>query len=249
MSSLRIFAIITAALVALALAACHGRVGTSVVPQTHNARSNLAPVKAPSGLAARASFLQTLQVKRLTNIGAAPATQSVHLIVTLAHRNQAGLQQLIAQQATPGSPYYEHFLTPQEFDAQFGPTPQTRNRIKAALAALGFTVDPDRFGASVIEATGTVAIAAHAFATSFENVQEPDGRVAMLPLSVPAIPLSLQQDVVSVVGLDTTDVTQPKPVPSAQTNICPQTTQICCPGGICCYGPASWYTTVIATMV
>ncbi len=63
-----------------------------------------------------AAFSEMLQTKQLSDLGAAPASQDAHLVITLAHRDEAGLRQLIAEQRTPGSGEYERFLTPQQFD-------------------------------------------------------------------------------------------------------------------------------------
>ena len=70
-------------------------------------------------------FHQTLVSRRLSDMGEAGASQHVHLLITLAHRDEAGLQKLIADQETPGSASYLRFLQPQEFDAKFGAN--TRN--------------------------------------------------------------------------------------------------------------------------
>ncbi|HLI95570.1 MAG TPA: protease pro-enzyme activation domain-containing protein, partial [Candidatus Baltobacteraceae bacterium] len=155
-------------------------------------------------------FHQTLVSRRLSDMGEASAAQNVHLLITLAHRDEPGLQKLIADQETPDSPSYLHFLKPQEFDAQFGATPQTRSHIKSVLASAGFHVAPDRLGASIVEADGPVVTANRYFATKLHAVREASGRVAMLPAIAPAIPTDLQTNVVSVLGLDTTETNMPR---------------------------------------
>jgi Pro-kumamolisin, activation domain len=47
----------------------------------------------------------------------------VHLTVMLGLHDQAKLDQLIADQQNPSSSQYRRWLTPQEFNQRFGPTP------------------------------------------------------------------------------------------------------------------------------
>jgi subtilase family serine protease len=212
----------------LALAACSGQHGGgAVVPTTTNgqAQETVHSQSVTSAASSAAgSFSQTLRAKGLTDVSKAAPLQNVHILITLAHQNQTALQKLIADQSTPHSASYKKFLTPKQFDTKFGASTQTRTRIKTALTSAGFAVDTDRFGASVIEADVPAATAESYFQTQLHNVQETSGRIALLPNAVPTIPTDLQTDVVSVVGLDTTEVTKPR-------------TEIACPevigGGSC----------------
>lgn len=200
--------------VGLSIVACGGRGGgNALVPDATHSQ----PIPTSSTAPNVGTFAETLATKQMTDAGPSAAGQAVHLVVTLSHRDENGLQQLIRDQGTPGSSSYKQFLTPAQFDARFGASLMTRTRVKAALARAGFSVTPDRFGASTIEADSTVASAAKSFGTSFRNVRERNGRIAMLPATVPVIPPDIQADTTSVVGLDTTDVTPPRDqtVPSA----------------------------------
>ncbi len=217
---------------AAALAACGGRNGGNVIPSAP-ASSNGAPKTANANRAE--SFSHILARKQLADEGAAIPDENVHLFITLAHRNQAELDQLIHDQETPGSRSYLHFLTPQDFDARFAASPQTKQRVEAVLRKAGFQIDPDEYGPSIVEADGTVAGAEALFSVSLHNVQQSDGTTAVMPVAPPTTPTALQSDVASILGLDTTEL-QPKPI----IDTLPQTTTSCPqyvgPNIYCCYG-------------
>src|SRR5271170_1208068 len=52
----------------------------------------------------------------------APPYQSLKMEIYLKPRNQAQFQQLLQDQQDPSSPRYHQWLTPAEYDQQFGPT-------------------------------------------------------------------------------------------------------------------------------
>src|ERR1700678_4343165 len=56
-----------------------------------------------------------------TYLGAEPAASPVHLDVVLAPSNGPQLDQLVSEVSSPASPLYHHFLSEQQFVAQFGP--------------------------------------------------------------------------------------------------------------------------------
>lgn len=198
-------------LVAVFVASCgeHRTAGPSVMPPQSTSKKP------------RSTFAEILAAQQLSDIGPTAATESVHLLISLAHRNQAQRDQLIHDQATPGSPSYLHFLTPQQFDQQFGALPSTREAIKSGLQQAGFTVDQDRFGASVIEADGPAAKAEALFNIQLHDVRESNGRVAHLPSSAPATPAFLQQNVVSILGLDSTTIASYIGPTSGAQSVCP----------------------------
>jgi subtilase family serine protease len=171
------------------------------------------------------TFAQTLSERHLTDAGETSPEQQVHLLISLAHRNQADLDKLIHDQATPGSPSYLRFLTPAEFDRQFGALSPARDAIKQGLQQAGFQVDADRFGASVIEADAPAAKVEALFKIQLHDVHEKTGRIAHMPTSTPTTPDFLQQDVVSIVGLDTTTIAWPIPPSSSIAQV------ICGPDG------------------
>jgi uncharacterized repeat protein (TIGR01451 family) len=63
-------------------------------------------------------------VSGLTAIGLLPATTNLDLAIGLPLRNREALTNLLQQIYDPASPNFHHYLTPQEFTAQFGPSEQ-----------------------------------------------------------------------------------------------------------------------------
>ena len=54
--------------------------------------------------------------------GRVAAQEVIRLVITLPVRNEAKLDALLASLYTPGDPSYQHYLTPEQFAADFGAT-------------------------------------------------------------------------------------------------------------------------------
>src|SRR5215467_5514797 len=52
-----------------------------------------------------------------------PADLQLNIRVNFALRDRPGLDKLLSELQTPGSPLFHHWLSPAEFDARFGRTP------------------------------------------------------------------------------------------------------------------------------
>ncbi len=152
--------------------------------------------------AAAPMSLPALARPDLTDMGAAPDTMPVTLSLTLAYRDQAGLDQLVTAQATPGSPLFHHYLTPEEFAARFAPSQEQADAVAAALTRAGFIVSqaPNR---TVLKAIGTAAAAQAYFATTLYLVAQAGQPMLRYANATPAtIPAELAGSVRSVLGLD-----------------------------------------------
>ena len=96
-------------------------------------------------------------------IGRLPATQTMRLVVALPLRNQAGLDSMLADLYNPNSSSYHHFLTVDQFTAQFGPTQQDYDTTIAYLKQYGLTVVGTSRNRVNIDVSGTVANIEKAF--------------------------------------------------------------------------------------
>jgi pseudomonalisin len=124
--------------------------------------------------------------------GVLPHTQTMHIVVALKLRNGAQLDSLVAAHQT---------LTPTQFVAQHAPTPAQAQAVATYLTQMGFTnvvIAPNQM---LVSADGTADNAQAAFLTSFARVQTQDGRTAFANNSDAHIPTSLQDSVLSVIGL------------------------------------------------
>jgi subtilase family serine protease len=121
----------------------------------------------------------------------------LELTIVLGLRNQAALEQLLADQQNPASPRYHRWLTPKEFADRFGPTDQQVGQVTDWLKGEGFAVTSVNRVGRTIRATGDAATAERAFSTtlisegaSFANTTDP------------AIPAQFDGLVISIMGLD-----------------------------------------------
>src|ERR1700678_510204 len=121
----------------------------------------------------------------------------LEITIGLGLRNQAALEQLLADQQNPASPRYHRWLTPKEFADRFGPTDQQVGQITDWLKGEGFAVTSVNRVGRTIRATGDAATAERAFSTtlisegaSFANTTDP------------AIPAQFDGLIISIMGLD-----------------------------------------------
>ncbi|HEY7980332.1 MAG TPA: protease pro-enzyme activation domain-containing protein, partial [Candidatus Eremiobacteraceae bacterium] len=87
----------------------------------------------------------------ISDLGRANPRQPVSLLVALRYRNEAQLDQFVDAVSNPYSPMYRHFLSNQQFNAYFAPTPRDYDRVAVALARAGFRVTPSTNG-TIIDA-------------------------------------------------------------------------------------------------
>ena len=106
------------------------------------------------------------QAAALAGAARAESAMPLQLTIVLGVRNQAALEQLLADQQNPASPQYHKWLTPQEFSSRFGPTDHQVNLVIDWLKADGFTVTSVNRTGRTVAATGNVATAERAFSTT-----------------------------------------------------------------------------------
>ncbi|WP_254058447.1 protease pro-enzyme activation domain-containing protein [Dyella sp. S184] len=119
-------------------------------------------------------------------------TQPMHIVVALKLRNSDQLHSLVAAHQT---------LTPTQFSSQHEPTIMQVQAVATYLKQMGFTnivIAPNHL---LVSADGTAGTAQAAFQTSFARVQTQDGRIAFANNSDAHIPTTLQDSVLSVIGL------------------------------------------------
>jgi subtilase family serine protease len=154
---------------------------------------------APSGRATLAgsipSWAKASNVKGSTN----PST-AIGFRVYLGWQNQAGAEALARAVSDPRSSQYGKFLTPAQFRQKFAPSQAQITAVQAWLRGQGFTVDYTPTNNHYVAAEGTVAQAAAAFGTTF-NQYAINGKTLRSPASALSVPASLT-GVTAVLGLD-----------------------------------------------
>lgn len=134
-------------------------------------------------------------------IGAASGQQSINLSIGLQMRNQQELTGLLSALYNPHSSQYHHFLTPQQFVAEFGPTAAQQQQVVDYLRSSGITVNKVSSNGLLINANATVAQAEAAFQVQINNYQM-GSRQFYANATVPSIPSPVAPLILSVGGLD-----------------------------------------------
>ena len=102
-------------------------------------------------------------VRQAHLVGTTDVNQLLNLSIGLQVRNQADLDNLLSDIYNPTSARYHHYLTPDEFNQLFAPTPDQVRQIVAFLQSQGFTVTNLASNGLLIDANGTVGQAQQAF--------------------------------------------------------------------------------------
>jgi pseudomonalisin len=135
--------------------------------------------------------------QRLHAIGDADPTRPLAMQIHFAPRNQAELNQLLADQQNPSSPNFHKWLKPGEYDQRFGPRQQDIEAVAQWLRSRGFTVESTSGG--VIDFSGTVAQAENTF--SVHIMRFGDGST-YANIDDPTIPSQFAGLIASISGLD-----------------------------------------------
>ncbi|HZU66010.1 MAG TPA: protease pro-enzyme activation domain-containing protein [Ktedonobacteraceae bacterium] len=140
-------------------------------------------------------------VSRAHLAGPASSQQQLNLSVGLQLRNQQELDNLLAAIYDPHSSLYHHFLTPQAFAAEFGPTPDQVQQVKDYLQQQGLVITHVSPNGLLIDATATVAEAEAAFSVTINNYTL-GSNTFFANANPPVIPSSLSSLIASIGGLD-----------------------------------------------
>ncbi|MFB7909680.1 protease pro-enzyme activation domain-containing protein [Kitasatospora sp. NPDC056076] len=135
--------------------------------------------------------------------GDVPAEQQISVAVSLKLRDSAGLDRFLAAVATPGTPEYGTYLTPEQFSARYAPTQQAVDQVKAYLTAQGLTVGDVSANRQVVNAHGTTAQVSQAFGTHESSYLDPQQqRTFFANDGAASIPAELASVVQGLSGLD-----------------------------------------------
>jgi hypothetical protein len=115
----------------------------------------------------------------INNLGLQPInrlakTKQLNLVIALPLRNQDALRQLISEIYDPSSPEYHHYLSPEEFNMQFGPTEQDYRTLIAFAAANHLKVDRSHNSRMLLEVSGAVADIENALHVRMSEYRRPE---------------------------------------------------------------------------
>ena len=134
---------------------------------------------------------------------ASPSMQldRLHLILKRSPDQETALRQLIQEQNTPGSPNYHKWLSPAQFAAQFGPSPQDISTVEKWLSDQGFTINNLEPGNQTLDVSGSVGQLQSAFHTQVHKYMV-NGQLHYANADNPAIPAALAPVVGGFVSLN-----------------------------------------------
>ena len=147
-------------------------------------------------------------VKRLTPLGKENSADRLKLAIGLPLRNQEALSNLLHQIYDPSSSNYHHYLTPQEFTAQFGPTEEDYQKVMRFAERNGLTVTSTHPNRVVLDVEGSVADIEKALHVTMRTYQHPrERRTFHAPDTEPTVDLAVP--ILHISGLD--DYSLPHP--------------------------------------
>jgi subtilase family serine protease len=160
-------------------------------------------------------------------VGRLPATQSMHIDIVLAVRDQAGLDSFLRELYDPSSPAYRQFLTVEQFTEAFGPSQKDFDALIRFATANGFTVTGGSRDAMDVVLQGSVANVETAFHVNMGLYHDPiENRDFYAPDREPTVDLPFQ--LWHITGLDNYSIPRPALVrrppgakPPATTGSCP----------------------------
>jgi subtilase family serine protease len=136
-------------------------------------------------------------------VGAANATDQLGFRVYLGWNNASGAEALARAVSDPRSHSYQHYLTPQQFRAQFAPTASQVAQVQGWLTSQGFALVYTPRNNHYVSAQGTVGQAQAAFGATFGKYRVRGlGLTLRAPSADVSIPSSLAALVSGVAGLD-----------------------------------------------
>lgn len=112
-------------------------------------------------------------VAKLTPLAPFAGTNVLHLAIGLPLRNQDVLDALTRQIYDPSSQIYHHFLTPEQFTSQFGPTEQDYQAVIDFAQANGLTVSYRHPNRVILDVTGPVVKIEKAFQVNMHVYHHP----------------------------------------------------------------------------
>ena len=129
------------------------------------------------------------------------AVPGITLYFKLSSTQQAALDQLLAQQQDPTSTNYRKWLTPEQYAAQFGLSPDDMRQVQSWLGAQGFRVANIGRGRAYITFDGTAGQVRTAFHTQIHRYLT-NGETHFANASDPALPTALANIVTTIRGLN-----------------------------------------------
>jgi subtilase family serine protease len=144
----------------------------------------------------------------LMPVGRLPATNRLNLAIGLPLRNTNALNQLLQDMYGPASPQFRHYLTPEQFTEQFGPTKQDYEAVVQFAKSQGLDITVMHSNRVLLDVAGQVADIEKAFQVTLHTYQHPaEARQFYAPDVEPSVEAGLA--VLDISGLN--NYARPRP--------------------------------------
>ena len=105
---------------------------------------------------------QAIPLVQAKSLGALDPAKTLRVTVALPMQNAQALQGLVQEQATPGSPNFNRYITPAQFNAGYAPSWASVKAVSKYLTDAGLSNIAVEKNRMFVTATGTVAASARA---------------------------------------------------------------------------------------
>ena len=146
-------------------------------------------------------------------VGRTPASQQIHLTLTLQLPGRPALKRFMRALQDPHSPSFQHYITPQAFGARYGIAASAVAALERRLRAAGMTVTRSYPQRTALELRATAGQVERTFHVRLADYVDRHGRRFHAPLDRPTVPRDMRAAVSGVAGLDTRPL-EPEAVPS-----------------------------------
>jgi len=169
-------------------------------------------------------------LSRAADLGAAPASTPMRLVVAVKRPDAAAEKAFVAAVHDPASPDYRHFLTPAQFQARFGVTEAQRQSVASFLTGGGLSLDKVSAAGDVYSVRGSASQVGALFGTAIHRYSY-GGQKFLANTAAPTFPSRL--GITNVIGLNTL---QQFSLPAKVAKAAKAGTQqgSCLPAGITC---------------
>jgi pseudomonalisin len=187
---------------------------TPAAAPTNDGHLQASTASTPSGATRQVpSVLSGLSLATL--LSTAPPNHVMTVGVSVQRPDPQAVNQLYTAIYDPSSPLYHHFLTPAQFDQQFGLSSAQVSDVEHWLSGGGLTLDSISGDGTYLTASGTVAELDRLFDVSIGTYRF-DGGTFLANNVAPSVPRRLPVD--DVLGLDTVQSFRPASLTGAVSN-------------------------------
>jgi subtilase family serine protease len=145
----------------------------------------------------------------LQPLGLLGSSQQLDLAIGLPLRNQEALTNLLREIYDPASPNYHHYLTPEQFTEQFGPTEKDYRAVIAFAKANGLMVTGTHPNRLLVDVNGTAADIERAMRVTIHIYQHPtEARTFFAPDVEPSLDLAVP--ILGISGLNNYSLPHPR---------------------------------------